>query len=151
MKSHNKPNGSYGAKHKMFESKNKHESKDKNVDSRKPKPSNETNDRNKTGEFSKSRSPVTCYTCGKVGHKSFDCNSQKSQTKNDKTAKKSAACQAIKLNDQVSLDNQARSEHNSDKWPWPTVAVASQVDDIVNLKDLRSIGHASEFYSMLIL
>jgi len=41
-----------------------------------------------------------------------DCDSQKSQTQNYKTSKKSAACQAIELSDQLSLDNQVRSEHS---------------------------------------
>ena len=126
-----------GAKHKKFESRNRPEGKIHTVDLSKPKHDNESIDMTKNGGFSKSRSPITCYTCGKVGHKSVDCDIQKSQTQKDKTAKKSAACQAVEFSDHGSLNRNTCSERDTNRMPWPTVAVASLVNETVYLKDLR--------------
>ena len=71
-----------GAKHKKFDSRNRPEGKIHAVDSSKPKHDSESIDKTKNGGFSKSRSPITCYTCGKVGHKSVDCDIMKSQKQN---------------------------------------------------------------------
>ena len=123
------------SKHKKFESKHKPEFKSPKFDSNKSTPNDV--DETKGGTYSKSKSPVTCFTCGKVGHKSFDCDKRKSQPLGDRTAKKTAACQLMISDEtlnQVKPDVEAKGPNNSS---WPTVAVASQKNDLVYLADLR--------------
>jgi Zinc knuckle len=94
-----------GAKHNKLDSKYRPEANTQTVDSSKLKHDYESIEKTKNGGFSKSRSTITCYTCGKVGHKSVDCDISKSHTQKDKMAKKSAACQAVEFNDSDSVNN----------------------------------------------
>ena len=126
---------SEASKHKKFESKHKPEFKSPKFDSNKSTQNDV--DETKGGTYNKSKSPVTCFTCGKVGHKSFDCDKRKSQPSGDRTAKKTAACQLMIKDEtlnQVKPDVEAKEPNNSS---WPTVAVASQKNDLVYLADLR--------------
>ena len=118
-------------------------SKDKKFENRKFKSGNDVRPYNANGKAlpaeGKSKSDdirhgekrrVTCFICGKEGHKSFDCRLKKSQYNGDRSGNKAAACQVI--NDK---------ENNTDcregpREIWPIVAVAD-VCDTVYLKDLK--------------
>ena len=47
---------------------------------------------------------VTCFICGKEGHKSFNCHLKKNQYSGDRSGNQSAACQVMSWNILFSID-----------------------------------------------
>ena len=87
------------------------------------------------------RRSLTCFTCGKPGHKSIDCYHKK-KTEDKKTGKESAACmlanpQKAKAQDnsvEIAVEGDHEKSHN--KKSWPIVAVAEEFDEVY-LQDLK--------------
>jgi len=59
-----------------------------------------------------SKKTLTCFTCGKIGHKSVDCF-QKRKTEEKKVSKELAAC--IKVNSQSAKTQEVMVELDSER------------------------------------
>jgi len=86
-----------------------------------------------------SKKTLTCFNCGKIGHKSVDYF-KKRKTEEKKISKEPVAC--IQVNSQsaktqeVMVELDSEREKSVSKKSWPTVAVAEEIDEIY-LQDLK--------------